>query len=301
MKDWEGIEGEGGRLLTSETYSRRDMEVEARNNRLFTKIFTLTQILGVTTLLLIIIWLSLFRNGFAWTSNPKLEFNWHPLFMVLGLVFLYANDYFLLVIGALVYRAFRGEMKKKLKIIHASFHFFALIFAVIGLQAVFDSHNLNVDGNGNPSPTPNLYSLHSWMGLTVVILLRVPVIRKFWLYKIKIGVRYVEHFCKWLVGLLTFLFPGMRPAIRTFYMPVHQYFGISIFVGAVATALMGLNEKAFFAIKDYSLKSPEGILVNMIGFCLIVFAGLVVYLTANSSFKRRATEDEVLLTDTVLE
>ncbi|RXG70055.1 putative cytochrome b561 [Armadillidium vulgare] len=272
MKDWEGIEGEGGRLLTSETYSRRDMEVEARNNRLFTKIFTLTQILGVTTLLLIIIWLSLFRNGFAWNSNPKLEFNWHPLFMVLGLVFLYAN-------GALVYRAFRGEMKKKLKIIHASFHFFALIFAVIGLQAVFDSHNLNVDGNGNPSPTPNLYSLHSWMGLTVVILFA----------------------CQWLVGLLTFLFPGMRPAIRTFYLPVHQYFGVSIFIGAVATALLGLNEKAFFAIKDYSHKSPEGVLVNMIGFCLIVFAGLVVYLTANTSFKRRATEDEVLLTDTVLE
>lgn len=57
----------------------------------------------------------------------------------------------------------------------------------------------------------------------------------------------------------------------------------------------------FYFSTNYNKKSPEGILVNSIGICLVVFCGLVVYLTANSVFKRRATEDEILLTDTVLE
>ena len=72
-------------------------------------------------------------------------------------------------IGALVYRAFRNEQKKKLKIIHASFMFTALMFTIGGLIAVFDSHNLNVK-NGVAAPIPNLYSLHSWVGISVVIL-----------------------------------------------------------------------------------------------------------------------------------
>ncbi|MCL4144217.1 UNVERIFIED_CONTAM: hypothetical protein GTU68_022927 [Idotea baltica] len=212
-KDWQSVEGEGGRLLMSENSNRcRDMETETRNIRFFTKVFTVTQIIGILTIVLLVVWLNLFRGGFAWHSNPKLEFNWHPLFMVLGLVFLYAN-------GALVYRAFRGEMKRKLKLIHAGFHLSALIFTIIGLQAVFDSHNLNVDAQNNPKPLPNLYSLHSWLGLSVVILFS----------------------CQWAMGLITFLAPGFRSAIRSAYLPLHTFFGIAIFVGAVATSLLGLN------------------------------------------------------------
>lgn len=70
-------------------------------------------------------------------------------------VFLFASS------GILAYRVFRNDRKLYIKILHASMHVAALIFASVGLKAVFDSHN----NSGNA----NLYSLHSWLGLTVVI------------------------------------------------------------------------------------------------------------------------------------
>ncbi|CAL4064831.1 unnamed protein product, partial [Meganyctiphanes norvegica] len=150
----------------------------------------------------------------------------------------------------------------------------------VGLVAVFDSHNLNKGADGELSPIPNMYTLHSWLGMAVVLLFA----------------------CQWVSGLLTFLFPGLRPALRAAYLPIHQFFGMAIFLGAVAAALMGIQEKAHWAMKtSYGQLPPEGVLVNVLGILLVVFAGLVIYLTSNGQFRRQASEDEVLLTDTVLE
>ena len=69
--------------------------------------------------------------------------------------------FYLLVLGILAYRVFRNDKKIYIKVLHAGVHTVALIFAAVGLKAVFDSHNL--------TDKPNLYSLHSWMGLFVVV------------------------------------------------------------------------------------------------------------------------------------
>ena len=37
------------------------------------------------------IWMGHFRKGFAWSETPELEFNWHPLLMTLGMIYLYGN------------------------------------------------------------------------------------------------------------------------------------------------------------------------------------------------------------------
>ena len=64
--------------------------------------------------------------------------------------------------GALVYRVLRKLPKMVVKLIHAAIMLSVVVCTVVGLLAVFTLHN---DNN-----IANLYSLHSWMGLTTVIL-----------------------------------------------------------------------------------------------------------------------------------
>ena len=127
-------------------------------------------------------------------------------------------------IGILVYRLLRNEPKKKLKLLHAVMMITALLLASIGLKAVFDSHNL-----AEP-PIDNLYTLHSWIGLSAVICFAL----------------------QWLFGFISFIFPGVRHSLRYSYMPLHVFGGLMIFGMASTAALMGLLEKAIFTRYYYS-------------------------------------------------
>ena len=107
-----------------------------------------------------------------------------------------------------------------MKIAHGLIHVLVVIFLSIALKAVFDSHNLATP------PIPNLYSLHSWFGLTAVIL-----------------------FCmQWVCGFVAYLFPKLNETIRKAYMPVHRYWGVLIFILCCITAFMGITEKAIFSV-----------------------------------------------------
>ena len=48
------------------------------------------QILGGLAIILTSVWMAIFLGGFAWDGST-LEFNYHPLFMVISLVFLYSE------------------------------------------------------------------------------------------------------------------------------------------------------------------------------------------------------------------
>ncbi|EFN79803.1 cytochrome b561 isoform X2 [Harpegnathos saltator] len=231
----------------------------------FIPLLSLTEALGALLVILVLVWTTYFRNGFSWRSNPTLEFNWHPLLMTIGLVFLYAN-------AMLIYRTQRNLRKRRLKLIHAGKMILIMLVTVIALVAVFDSHNL-----ASP-PIPNMYSLHSWIGLTTVIL----------------------FCCQWVAGCVSFLFPGLHASLRAAYMPIHMYFGVAGFVGAIASCLLGLNEKAIFVLKDkYSSFDGEGVLINIIGLLFISFGGLSVYLVTQVRYRRLPMpEDEVLLSGT---
>lgn len=64
---------------------------QQRNLRWFTWLVLLAQLLGLTAVILVAVWMGHFRSGFAWQENPGIEFNYHPLFMIIGMIFLYAD------------------------------------------------------------------------------------------------------------------------------------------------------------------------------------------------------------------
>jgi cytochrome b-561 len=171
------------------------------------------------------------------------------------------------------------------KIVHAIIQVAVLIFASIALKAVFDSHNKA------SKPIPNMYSIHSWIGLTAVILFGM----------------------QWVCGFVSYLFPKLSDALRSAYMPHHRFWGVAIFVLCCTAALMGITEKAFFSLPkylllfffsesnlqnlykneldlnqsgQYSQLPGEGVLINLFGFTIMIYGILVVYLVSREEYKR---------------
>ncbi|XP_069337699.1 transmembrane ascorbate-dependent reductase CYB561 [Eulemur rufifrons] len=216
-----------------------------------------SQLLGLTVVAMTGAWLGLYRGGIAWES--ALQFNVHPLCMVIGLVFLQGD-------ALLVYRVFRNEAKRTTKVLHGVLHVFAFIIALVGLVAVFDYHK--------KKGYPDLYSLHSWCGILVFVL----------------------YFVQWIVGFSFFLFPGASFSLRSRYRPQHVFFGAAIFLLSVGTALLGLKEALLFKLgADYSKFEPEGVLANMLGLLLVCFGGVVLYILTPAEWKRPSQAEEQAL------
>merc|ERR1711879_717283 len=234
------------------------MNLSIYNRPLFQTASLSVSLIGLSLVITTIAWVGQFKGGVSFSQTEKgIDFNWHPILMTISLIFLYGN-------GALIYRVIppRNESHKlKLKLGHAGTMLLAFSLMVIGLKAAFDSHNF-----ANP-PKPNLYTLHSWVGLLAAILFG----------------------CQWTLGFLAFLFPKFSGDIRALLLPVHQYFGSSILVLAAAAALMGHLEKAIWSNKaGYPLKNAEAVLVNVTGLLIVLFVMGVTFLL--STFKKDSPE-----------
>merc|ERR1711997_823440 len=234
------------------------MNLSVYNRPLFQTATLTVSLIGLSLVITTIAWVGKFKGGVSFSQTEKgIDFNWHPILMTISLIFLYGN-------GALIYRVIppRNESHKlKLKLGHAGTMLLAFSLMVIGLKAAFDSHNF-----ANP-PKPNLYTLHSWVGLLAAILFA----------------------CQWTLGFLAFLFPKFSEDIRALLLPVHQYFGSTILVLAAAAALMGHLEKAIWSNKDgYPLKNAEAVLVNVTGLLIVLFVMGVTFLL--STFKKDSPE-----------
>ncbi|XP_048102421.1 transmembrane ascorbate-dependent reductase CYB561 isoform X1 [Alosa alosa] len=217
-----------------------------------------SQLLGVASVVITGVWMGHFRGGYAWDGSSQ-EFNVHPLCMVLAMIFLYGD-------AIMVYRVFRNEPKRSVKILHGVLHFLVLFISIIGIVAVFQYHDAN--------NIPHMYSLHSWCGMLTFVL----------------------FIAQWLLGFCFFLFPWTTTWLRSLYLPLHVFFGLSLFGLAVATCLLGIMEKLLFAISDtYSAYAPEGILANTLGIMLLAYGVLVGYVVTRDEFKRPPHPEEEAL------
>ncbi|TSM68892.1 Cytochrome b reductase 1 [Bagarius yarrelli] len=208
--------------------------------------------IGFIAVVFVLRWVLHFREGLAWDGGAK-EFNWHPLLTVTGFIFLQG-------IAIVVYRLPWTWKCSKLmmKFIHAGLHVLAFILAVIALVAVFDFHNVQ--------NIPNMYSLHSWVGLTAVILFSLQIV----------------------LGLCIFLLPVSPDYLRSAFLPIHVFSGLFIFTTVIAAALMGITEKLIFSLNDPKYKdSPaEATFVNVLGLLIILFGSLILWIATRPSWKR---------------
>lgn len=57
----------------------------------FHLLYVIAQLIGLTFVIMMGIWIFGYCGGLSWTSNPKVQFNWHPLLMSIGMVFMFGN------------------------------------------------------------------------------------------------------------------------------------------------------------------------------------------------------------------
>jgi cytochrome b-561 len=154
-----------------------------------------------------------------WNNSPSTLFNWHPVCMVIAFtlcstqaVFVYRYNFFHRYMG-----------KLGLKTLHLAWHTIAMAFMIFGLYATIEWHHLENQAE--------LYSLHSWLGISTVTLYSAQYFAGFW------------HF----------FFPGSRMETRRNYYPMHVVVGIFTYFTANFTIETGIAQQNYSNKCWYSL------------------------------------------------
>lgn len=145
-------------------------------------------------------------------STTKL-FNSHPLLMVLAYVVCMSE-------AIMAYKAppSTALVRSHRKLLHAAMHSLSAIFVSMGLYSAFQSHNLAVP------PIPNMYSLHSYLGLFTA----------------------VTTLAQYAVSMAVFYYPGFPYRMRALILPIHKWLGLVVYVMGIATINVGIQEKSTF-------------------------------------------------------
>lgn len=200
-----------------------------------------TQVLGIAGAVMVLVWCIYFMGGLAWeATNKSLIFNIHPVLMLIGLVFIGGE-------AIISYKTLPLNKETK-KVIHMVLHAIALVLGIIGICAAFKYHN--------ESSIVNLYSLHSWLGICIIVLYGI----------------------QWIYGFIIFFYPGGTSTIRSDSLPWHVLFGLFVYLLAVGNAALGFLEKLTFLENSGLAKySSEALLVNFTAVVTILFGTFVIF------------------------
>ncbi|GAX77908.1 hypothetical protein CEUSTIGMA_g5350.t1 [Chlamydomonas eustigma] len=141
-------------------------------------------------------------------------FNYHPILMTLGFG-VFMSEAIITYQAPLV----SGISRPARKLVHMTLHILAAISIIMGLLAAFKSHSLKL-----PVPIPDLYSPHSFLGLTAVTFVAVQV----------------------LVAFASYVYPKTSLSHRMALGPVHRFLGMSTWIMGVAAMATGIQEKVTF-------------------------------------------------------
>ncbi|XP_062340802.1 lysosomal membrane ascorbate-dependent ferrireductase CYB561A3-like [Osmerus eperlanus] len=199
--------------------------------------------LGLLCVVCAAYWSSRWRGGFAWDASA-LQFNWHPVLMVTGLLVLCGY-------AAIMYRVpFTWQHKKQIwKLVHSGLLLSSLLLSTLGLCAVFDFHS--------GYHIPDLYFPHSWVGISTTF----------------------SVYSRATLGLGVFMMPCSPLGLRKLLKPVHAWMGGAIFILSVLSCLSGINEKLLLTLNGstaeaYSTLPPEAVFANFLGILIVAFGYL---------------------------
>jgi len=141
----------------------------------------------------------------------------------------------------LLYRVMRGTKRITVKVMHAVSQLLAFGLAATGLYAIMG---------------PKFNNTHSWIGASTLGLFAL----------------------QWLVGLITFAFPGLSMSVRGRYKPIHQYAGLVIYLFACFAMVTGLQ-----------LMEGSGTtnIASSAALVVMVTAMFVLYTVKNPEFERQ--------------
>ncbi|KAG1355094.1 Ascorbate-specific transmembrane electron transporter 1 [Cocos nucifera] len=199
-----------------------------------------SHVLAAAAAVMVLVWNIHFRGGLAFEStNKNLIFNVHPVLMTIGFIIVGSE-------AIMSYKAFPGSHEVH-KVVHLVLHAIALVLGAVGIYCAFKFHN--------ESGIANLYSLHSWVGLGTICLYGI----------------------QWIFGFVTFFFPGAAPNLRRDALPWHVFFGLFVYVLALASAELGFLEKLTFLQSTGLAKyGSEAFLVNFTALVVILLGVSVV-------------------------
>ncbi|XP_018464822.2 transmembrane ascorbate ferrireductase 1-like isoform X1 [Raphanus sativus] len=169
--------------------------------------------LAVVASVMVFVWSICYRGGFAWEStNKTLIFNLHPVLTLISLVILGGE-------AIISYKSLPFE-KRANKLIHLVLHAIAIVLGILGIYAAFKHHN--------EKHIPNLYTIHSWVGIGVIVL----------------------YSLQWLYSFIVYFFPGRSSTLRREFLPWHIFLGVFVYVLAVGNSVLGFLEKLTFLEKS---------------------------------------------------
>ncbi|XP_038993688.1 transmembrane ascorbate ferrireductase 1-like [Hibiscus syriacus] len=197
--------------------------------------------LAIAGAVMVLVWSIHFRGGLAWeSSNKNLIFNIHPVLMLIGFI----------IIGGQAIMSYKSlPLKKEVKkLVHLVLHAIALILGIIGIYTAFKNHY--------ESSIPNLYSLHSWLGMGIIVLYGI----------------------QWIYGFLVFFYPGGSTGLRSESVPWHVLLGLFVYVLAVSNASLGFLEKlTFLENSGLDKYGAEAFLVNFTAIVTILYGAFVIF------------------------